>query len=199
MKLVGLATILFNTWTPEERESFQAGTSGQRVTEEERIAIAAKKVYRNEGPNLILPEQNIIKMLLNSTKGAPKMKGASVYTRIEAMVFVEHHIGVFNATAFDDIYSRTDRQPPGPRGGQCIVRTPYLKEGWELRYRLNVFDKTFPPDILRAVHDYGGFYTGFCGWRPRYGRFNVTDWAVNGYVTVKEDQREKVKGKGGKR
>ena len=189
VKLVGLATILFNTWAEEERKAFEAGTSGKKLTEEQRNAIAAKKVYRNEKPNLILPKDNIIAMLLQGSKGAPKLKAPTVYTRIEATVFVERHHGVFNATTFNGIFARVGRQPPGPKGGPCIVRTPYLNEGWELCYRLNVLDHTFPPDILRAVHDYGGLYVGFCGWRPQYGRFRVAEWVVNGYGIPKKDQR----------
>jgi len=60
-----------------------------------------------------------------------------------------------------------------------VVRTrPALKKGWTLDFDIEVIDDQLPPNVLNDILLYAGKSVGIGDFRPRFGRFLVSKFAV---------------------
>jgi hypothetical protein len=58
-----------------------------------------------------------------------------------------------------------------------VMRTrPKFDKGWKASFSLMVLDDTISTEILRNILMYAGGYIGIGDWRPKYGRFEVTEF-----------------------
>ena len=61
-----------------------------------------------------------------------------------------------------------------------IVRVrPAFKAGWELSFEIAVGDDEIQPDLLQDILAMAGKSIGIGDFRPRFGRFNVINFAVH--------------------
>lgn len=65
----------------------------------------------------------------------------------------------------------------------CVVQRsrverlrPLIPAGWKLKFTLQLFDDQLPRDTLKEILDYAGRFVGIGDWRPRFGRFIVTEF-----------------------
>jgi hypothetical protein len=55
-----------------------------------------------------------------------------------------------------------------------------LNPGWNLRFSMEVIDEQLPPASLVKILDWAGRTVGIGDFRPRYGRFDVVGFVVDG-------------------
>lgn len=65
----------------------------------------------------------------------------------------------------------------------CVVQKsrierlrPLVPAGWKLKFTLQLFDDQLPRETLKEILDYAGRFIGIGDWRPRFGRFIVTEF-----------------------
>ena len=60
-----------------------------------------------------------------------------------------------------------------------VVRVrPAFKLGWTLNFTINVLDDELPSTMLQDILVLGGKTVGVGDYRPKFGRFAVTQWNV---------------------
>lgn len=174
----GTAPILFNHWTEAAERGVREGTTGGKFTDEQRLTEALAKCYYREGLGLILPPNNLKKCLVEGAMKAGLKEGRrGLAGFLEASVFVAGDL-CFGRDAPDDIHETMGRRPPRT-GGACLIKRPFLKEGWRLPFRFAVVDPRRNADQIRTALEEAGMLVGLCDWRPEYGRFIVTEWSVS--------------------
>lgn len=63
-------------------------------------------------------------------------------------------------------------------GGAVWVVRPRVDE-WELEFTIKLLqDERVEISTLRAILEYAGLYVGIGAWRPKYGRFEITNFRV---------------------
>ncbi len=173
----GIAPILFNRFTDEQKEALETRRTGGTRTKEDSKKEALTKVYRNDA-GLYCPSVNIKKTFLNGiTKGNIKEGRSSARPYLEATVFIQPSEVPFNVDEPDFIHEITGRIPP-KTGARVIIRRPGLKEGWKLSFTLVVVDDRRSAESIRRGFEEAGLLVGLCDGRPEYGRFIVKDWQV---------------------
>jgi hypothetical protein len=55
-----------------------------------------------------------------------------------------------------------------------------IAPGWKLDFKINVVDDQLPPDVLVQILEEAGRAVGIGDYRPRYGRFQVVKFEVEG-------------------
>lgn len=172
----GIAPILFNAWTKEAKEKLDKGSTGGKMSIDERIEEAGEKVYR-DGENLVVPAQNLEACIVNGARKAGLKRGrAGLAPYLEATVFCETRALSLGRTEADGIH-----EVIGRRGGNaCVIRRPILNE-WGLSGVLTVADDRMDANQIKQALEEAGLLVGLCDWRPKYGRFVVTRFAkLNG-------------------
>lgn len=72
------------------------------------------------------------------------------------------------------------RVPPGKRGASVARSRLLVAEGWRLDFTAQVIEDTLPVELLHAVLKEAGRACGISDGRPRYGRFEVIHFEVDG-------------------
>jgi len=170
-KITGIAPILFNAWTQGARDKLDAGSTGGKMSIEERVGEAHQKVYRN-GDGLVLPAQNLESCLVTGArKGGLKRGRAGLAPYLEATVFCEERYLPFGVKEPDGIH-----EVMGVRGGSaCIIRRPIINK-WELAGVFLIADDRMDPGQIHSALGEAGLLVGLCDWRPKYGRFIVSEF-----------------------
>jgi hypothetical protein len=75
------------------------------------------------------------------------------------------------------VRSKSVRIPPGPRGKRVPLSRPRIPEGWTMNFTLvkSAFSALSDKELRKMVEN-AGTQVGLCDWRPRYGRFEVTQF-----------------------
>jgi len=64
---------------------------------------------------------------------------------------------------------------PSTRGAVWVIR-PRV-DTWQLSFTINLLlDERIPTEVIKEVLSYAGLYVGVGSWRPKYGRFEVTQF-----------------------
>lgn len=173
----GIAPILFNRFTEEQKEALETRRTGGTRTKKGSEKEALGKVYRNS-KGLYCPAANIKKSFLNGiTKGNIKEGRGSARPYLEATVFVQPTEVPFGVKEADFIHEVTGRIPP-KTGARVVIRRPGLKEGWRLSFTLMVVDDRRSDESIKRGCEEAGLLVGLCDGRPEYGRFIVKEWEV---------------------
>jgi hypothetical protein len=171
-----VAPILFSKWTEQASENIKTGATGGKFTDDQRMAEAMEKVYRNDS-GLFLPPWNFKKCLLEGTMKAGLKEGrASAAKFFEATIFVQGDL-LFGVEEPDFIHETPGRRPP-KTGGACLIKRPALNAGWRLPFQLMIVDDRRSPEHIKRAVEEAGLLVGLGSWRPEYGRFVLTEWAV---------------------
>lgn len=181
----GIAPILFNA--PDLDMLKPAGTQRQK-TEEERDEESLKRAYV-DSRGLYLPSWNFKKCLLNGVQTldlrVPGSKLKRLWRFIQPVLFVEEDL-LFGIKTPDFIKGKPAEcflhKVPGRNadGSATIVRRPALKAGWKLPFSISILDDLVREEDVHVSLIAAGERVGLGGWRPEYGRFQVTRWGVSG-------------------
>ena len=172
----GVAPILFNRMTDEAETALDAGTTGGKYSQDERMQEALLKVHRSPTTGGLCITSWMFKRVLHegSKKAVLKEGRLGFADLMMATVFVDGEL-LFGKDDPDFIHTEWGRKPPRT-GGACIIKRPALSIGWELPFQLVVTDDRRPEAYLRRALEEGGMLAGLGSHRPEYGRFIVTDW-----------------------
>jgi hypothetical protein len=174
-KIEGMADILFNKPLPEEIERPEGSNPG-RKTKDQRLEQAERRVH-DTPKGLCWPVEGFIESICaGSQKVGLKVGKGGFASYVKAGVFVEGDL-LFNKKKRDYIHEHWGRVPPRT-GALVLVRRPALKEGWSIVFRLAVLDN-INDEQLKTALEHAGLLVGLGSWRPRYGRFRVTEWKVS--------------------
>jgi len=163
--------------------SDQAGNKDKRVKDKhaEELRTWRNKLHTNADGEVIWPGENLHEML----KGAAKYWGATVpgegkktYTNIvlNAVVVEDMPLGI---KADDDKaiipYGKNcNATPTKPKGGLVYRIRPFVRP-WGGSFVIHVFDERINLNVLSTLLTYGGQFGGMGDWRPKFGRFNLTN------------------------
>jgi len=172
VKIKGTADLLQNKLNLEGGEKISLRKTAETPEEE-----ASKKAYKDEN-GYYFPSTWVEGMLVKSGAAFP-MKGYGKKTwkdPVKGGVFcVEDKIRLSSKKY--EIF-RIAATNPNSRGKRIISR-PLFKEGWEAQFTLSVIDERFTIGVIKELLDRGGQYIGMGDWRPKYGRFIVTECKEN--------------------
>lgn len=169
----GISPILFNAWTDSAREKLDKGSTGGKMSVDERIEEATNKVYRNGDGELCIPDGNVEACLeMGARKAGLKRGRAGLAPYLKATVFCEGPLSLGRKDP-DGIH-----EVMGKRGGNAvIIRRPILNE-WEASGTFLVADERMDVAQIKQALEEAGLLAGLCDWRPKYGRFLVTAFDV---------------------
>jgi hypothetical protein len=121
-------------------------------------------------------EQSI---LTGARAGNVKNGRASYATLLEAIMFTKGPL-YLGKTTYDEVFATWGRVPPGPRGAAVMIRYPKFNLGWRADFELilTTGDK-HTVEAVRQCLTAAGLLVGLGSWRPRYGRFTVTEFESN--------------------
>jgi hypothetical protein len=158
--------------------------SGKRKKTEADHEMMAKLEWRgglyvNEG-KLIVPSDCFEASLVGAAKLSRLGKDAARGLFVEDHLLIEGD-GVpesVDEAALDEMYdSRKFVFRKGVRVGTAkVMRTrPIFGTGWSARATIVFNDAVFNKQQIEDLAEAAGFQIGLCEWRPRYGRFAVSE------------------------
>lgn len=162
--------------------------SGKRKKTEADHEMMAKLEWRgglyvNEG-KLIVPSDCFEASLVGAAKLSRLGKDAARGLFVEDHLFIEGD-GVpesVDEAALDEMYdSRKFVFRKGVRVGTAkVMRTrPIFGTGWSARATIVFNDAVFNKQQIEDLAEAAGSQIGLCEWRPRYGRFAVSEGAFS--------------------
>ncbi len=174
VEIEGIAPILFNRFF--DPESLDAQGS-KKKTKKEYADEVPLKVYRDKWPNgyLGLPAINIKKCVLNGSRSATiKIGRKSAEPYMRATMFFDQEFVFFNKKTkkYDGVHEIAGNRPPRT-GGKCLIKRPYLNEGWKMQFTLSLFDDRISSNMAKDALIEGGLLCAIGDHRPEYGRFKV--------------------------
>lgn len=152
---------------------------GGKPSSEEKAAEAFNKLHRDDN-GAYIPAAMFKQSILGGAKaGSVKNGRASFATLFEAVLFAQGHLYLGKET-YDQVFEHWGRRPPRT-GGSIIIRYPWFDVGWKAAFTLVLTqgDK-HTAEAVRQSLDAAGLLVGLGSWRPEYGRFLVTEFAVEG-------------------
>lgn len=170
----GISDFLYNAPPPIEDDK-PKGKHASKMSADELREDALKRLHKN-GQGLYLPDTALTASLFAGANFAGLKDGKrALSTLLKAIVFVEGDL-LFNKEAPDYIHEAWGRVPPRT-GAMVVIRRPALNTGWRLPFTLMVADDRISEGQLRESLEHAGLLVGVGGWRPRFGRFLVKEWA----------------------
>lgn len=175
-RIKSLSPILFNAWTAAAKEKLDKGSTGGKMSVEQRIDEASEKVYRN-AEGMFVPAGNLESCLVAGAKKAGLKRGrAGLAPYLEATVFIEERELSLGVTDPDGIHEVMGKRP-ARTGAAVIIRRPILNE-WSIGGTMAVLDDRMDPEQIQTALAEAGLMAGLGDWRPKYGRFEVSEFAV---------------------
>ena len=161
----------------EEQELLQRENSkkvkAKDLTDTEQFEMHA---YKNKKKQFVQPAEMIEAAM---TKGATnfKLEGKKTYKDvIKGGIFIEP-IEIVHEIQKAEIDARWGRNKN--TGGAVWVVRPCFNE-WKLKFTINLLqDERVAPETLQEILAYAGLYVGIGAWRPKFGRFKITNWEQN--------------------
>lgn len=160
--------------TPTEQEeitnrSSKGGKKSKALSDDEQYLMHSYRV----GKKFIQPsemlEASMVKAAANwRMEGKKSFKDAFKSGIFITPTEIEHAWQNFEPDA------RWGKNPS--TGGAVWVVRPRIDK-WKLSFTVNVLlDEKIPDEVIRDVLDYSGLYVGIGAWRPKFGRFKVTEF-----------------------
>jgi len=185
----GTADLLQNAFEAVgDPKSFVVGGAAKDYSDE-----WLKKLYLLDDGTLYQPEAHLIGTLIKAATQykIPGHRGKTYKDTVKGGVFIEpacipHGVNVTDfengpvqtGPAVDnvDYIAYVDRRPVRVQRARVIRYRPALVKGWTLSFRLQALDDEFQPDAIKAIIDTAGREVGIGDYRPRFGRFIVTQF-----------------------
>lgn len=185
----GITPLLMNRFTEASEVSVSGGTSpvlrGDKGTPREQ---AERKRYADEQGNLFIPGANIFACIIaaGTFHKAGKSKITTQKTSlIPAGIIISEIVCPINGNAWE-VDSRSVVIPS--TGGRIMCHRPRV-DNWSTTFTLEIDERVFPPNLVRAIVDDAGSKIGLGDYRPArkgpFGRFVVNAWDVLGTALSK--------------
>lgn len=161
--------------SPLEEKSLLQRESSKKVkakdlTDEEQFEMHA---YRNKEKQFVQPAEMLESAMVKAATNF-KLEGKKTYKDvIKGGIFIEP-IEIVHEIQKVEMDARWGRNKN--TGGAVWVVRPMFSE-WGLSFTLNLLqDERVEPEILKEILEYAGLYVGVGAWRPKFGRFKVTNF-----------------------
>lgn len=181
VEITGIVPILLRKMDAETQVEIGTGAGGGRKTPDQHREQARKLIYRNE-QGLYLPGRNIKKAIISTASALSLKYGKkSLKPFLEALLFIDpREINFFRIdgkkehyySAEDYIDEQSGRIPPRT-GARVMIYRAALKEGWKLRFSIQLVDERIPLEHIKKAMEEAGILNGMGDNRPEYGRFTV--------------------------
>lgn len=172
----GIAVMLQNNALGSDEQIKQKGrraTSGAFNNPEEWRG----KLHRCKDGTIGHPAVALERMLETAAREFKADKRRTMKEVVKACIFVKPDmIPINNAITEPDFIHEAQAVNPNTRGRGIRYR-PAFKEGWTMKFNVEIDDAdAVPPDRLKEMLDFAGKRIGLGDWRPRYGRFVVSEY-----------------------
>lgn len=170
----GTAAFLFHRWSVDSIEAKSKAAKGSKAKKEDDTE---SYVYRNENGYLAIPSEYFRMSVIGAAKFRqdPRSPRKSAMDLFKAGVVVldEYcHLGVKD-------WDYIDRRRVMIQRNGVTRHRPAMNKGWECSLILQVLlPEYIPPDMLNDVLQSAGRLIGVGDFRPTFGRFQVTSFAV---------------------
>jgi len=163
----GVAPLLFNRYPDEE--NFE-GVSKARTAIGSSEEQTEKSLYRTDNGEIYSPADHLIGAMVKSGSNF-KLKGKQTFKDVmKAGVF----INPLQIVHLNQAYV-TDRRPVVIQRARIMKPRARMDE-WSLKFELVCIDDRANARDIQDVLEYAGTYVGIGDYRPRYGRFEVTEF-----------------------
>ena len=133
-------------------------------------------IYLNDDLVPCIPEDNLMALVIKSAKRFKRGPDA------QCGVICLCHVPVEYAGPTDLVEMWADgrfRFTKGVKVGQArIMRTRCQIQEWTIEPTFQIDTTVVNPADFRSWLEAGGSYIGLCDWRPRFGRYSVTEFEV---------------------
>ena len=186
----GTADLLFNAFEQVGDPPANVKTTVAKDYSDEWLG----KMYLLDDGTLYQPETHLIGCLVRAavTEKIPGRHGKTYKDAVKGGVFIEPACIPHKSTIKDfenapvitgpmsDSRSTVyvDRRPVRVQRAMVIRYRPALCKGWELSFTVQCLDDDFQPAALKAIIDRAGREVGIGDFRPRFGRFMVTEFKL---------------------
>lgn len=180
VEIKGLCPILFNRFTEKAQEGLIKGSSGKRLSKEDKLKEAEDKVYRKKGVKEIGIQAVAIKKTLIEGCGLTSIKigKRSAVGYLKGGVFLEEDfVPIIKKPKPDGIHECSGRIPPRT-GARAMIYRPYVDTGWKALFHLIIAHPRISIDIVKNALDEAGLIVGLLDHRPDFGRFIVTKFEI---------------------
>lgn len=174
VEINGTADLLFHRWNCEAVAAKAGAAKGSKAKKQDDVE---SYVYRNEDNELCLPGEYLRQSVINAAKFRqdPRSPRKSAMDLFKAGVVSLTDLAPLGVAQWDyEHMARVQVQ----RSGITRVR-PAMKRGWKAVFDVAVnLPEYISPDALHEVITNAGRLIGVGDFRPTYGRFTVTRYAV---------------------
>lgn len=181
VKIESVSPLLMNRFAEETAEEVIKRVTGKPVIPE--IAVS---LYVLPDGTIYQPATHIEGAFIKAAANFKITgKGKKTYKDLaKSSIFVEPDAIVHEIQEY-----AIDKRPvvnPTTRGR--VIRARPILNQWALKFRIKVLDDQFPREVVKSVLDYAGSSVGIGDYRPRFGRFMVTEF---GLVEPEKEQKAK--------
>lgn len=171
----GVADLLFHRWNCEAVAAKGAAAKGSKS---KKVDDVESYVYRNDDNEICLPGEYLRQSIIHAAKYRqdPRSPRKSAMDLYKAGVLSLTVLSSLGKTTWDYLHQcRVTIQRNG------ITRSrPAIKAGWEAEFQLMVnLPEYIRPDDLSDVLTNAGRLVGLADFRPTYGRFSISRFALN--------------------
>lgn len=164
-KIKGVAPLMQHRFSEEETKGKKKQVIYDKVADAEKAAHKDEKGY-------FVPSTWIEGAMLKASVQFKLTGRKTCYEAFKGGVFVdEPKIRLSNKT-----YT-IDYRPVVVNRGR-IMRSRPLFEDWNLEFSITATDDRISPETVKDALEYAGQYVGIGDFRPRYGRFALTEFEV---------------------
>lgn len=164
----GIAPLLQNRFSVPEEDPTWKEHSGFKDYSEGVL----KALYLDEKGVICQPGDHIWGSLVKAAVNFKIVgKGKKTYKDlIKSALFVHPDLIPHKETKWE-----VDRRPVVIQRSRIVRERPRL-DAWSLEFEIEIIDEQLPVDVIHKILEYAGQRVGIGDFRPRYGRFMVTEF-----------------------
>jgi hypothetical protein len=175
-EITGIAGLIQNNIEGSEKQMLTKGkraTGGVKNDEDEWKL----KIYKYNG-GLGHPGAAVESALVKAARDFKADKRRSMTDIIKALVFVNEPFIELVGKKQPDHVRRDSVVNPHTKGRGFVYR-PLFDAGWKGKFSLTLFDDEIVELArVKEILDYAGYRIGIGDWRPKFGRFIISRWAI---------------------
>lgn len=184
IKIDGVTPLICNKFHDAAAQAASSGSRGSSAASERGTPqeIAELKLYLGLGGNPIIPQPNLLRCLVDGGR-FHKIGKSQVTTKESSILYAALDIEAAEIPLIHKQPWHVDTRAvviPSTKG-RILAHRPMFDD-WALEFELHLETDILGPKLLREIVDDAGRRIGLGDFRPSrkgpYGRFSVTQWAV---------------------
>ena len=174
IELEGVTDLLINRYSHELNKE-KASVAKDKLPEWEEQNWKRKAYYDKEG-NLILPDVYIIASLRSGAFASGVQLNKKSGKKTISKAFIDGNLLIEESPQIitDQPLEPFDCNVKINKNTIMIIR-PKIAKGWTVKFKIVDLNSSFSKDEMERLFDYCGKFVGTGDWRPKFGRFIITD------------------------